>query len=257
MYKAAKYYFNTVGLRGLSCAIRAKASNSTLLLSIRRQDVKYPFFLRIPSSDVHTYQQIFLDREYEFVVEAQPKVIVDAGANIGLASIYFANRYPRARIVAIEPEETNFKLLKKNVAPYKTVIPGQYALWNHNGEINLIDPGRGKWGFMTDENTSSATSLYNHRHTVKAITVDRIIEEYELEKIDIFKIDIEGAEKEVFIDTSPWIEKVDAMIVELHERMKPGCKRSFYKGSIGFDNKWQQGENVYLSRGRCLTRRYT
>ena len=45
-----------------------------------------------------------------------------------------------------------------------------------------------------------------------------------------------------------WIDSVDSIIVELHERMKPGCNRSFYVGSNGFDHEWSQGENVYLSR---------
>ena len=66
--------------------------------------------------------------------------------------------------------------------------------------------------------------------------------------IDILKIDIEGAEKEVFSDTSAWIEKVDSIIIELHERMKPGCISSFYAGSRGFNKEWRQGENIYLSR---------
>jgi hypothetical protein len=84
------------------------------------------------------------------------------------------------------------------------------------------------------------------------MTVDKIMQDYNLEKVDILKIDIEGAEKEVFTDTSSWIEKVNSIIIELHERMKAGCNRSFYCGSNGFDNEWKQGENVYLSRGNYL-----
>jgi len=82
--------------------------------------------------------------------------------------------------------------------------------------------------------------------------MDSVIDEYRLDKIDILKIDIEGAEKEVFADTSSWIEKVDAIIVELHEHMKSGCVRSFYNGSNGFEHEWRKGENVYLSRGASL-----
>lgn len=145
-------------------------------------------------------------------------------------------------------------LLKKNVAPYRTITPVQAALWKQNREINVVDHGLGNWGFMAEETNTKEKLLSDICHKVTSITVDKIIDDYELDKIDILKIDIEGAEKEVFSDTSSWIEKVDAIIIELHERMKPGCNRSFYNGSNGFGQEWHQGENVCLSRGKILTR---
>ncbi|MCH8824017.1 MAG: FkbM family methyltransferase [Planctomycetes bacterium] len=257
MIKAVTNILSTVGLHGLYCAVKGKALNSTSLFEVKRHDIKFPISLRIPSSDVSTYRQVFINQEYDFREETHPKVIVDAGANIGLASIYFANKYPKAKLIAIEPEEGNFELLKKNVAPYITIIPVQAALWSHNGEIDLVDPERGNWGFMTEEGNASENQLREVCHKVRAMTVDKIIDDYDLDKIDILKIDIEGAEKEVFSDTSSWIERVDALIIELHEFIKHGCNRSFYNGSNGFDSEWQQGENVYLSRGTYLTRRCT
>ena len=89
-------------------------------------------------------------RNTDFEVEKPPRTLVDAGANIGLASLYFANRFPSANIIAIEPEQSNFDLLRKNVAPYETITPIRAALWHENGIIKLVDPERlGKWGFMT------------------------------------------------------------------------------------------------------------
>jgi len=250
-------YLRTVGFSGLLYAIKGKVMKSTVFFKLNRQDCTHPFRLRIPSSDVPTYKQVFINQEYNFLVETQPKTIVDAGANIGLASIYFANKYPGAKIIAIEPEQSNFELLKDNIAPYLNIIPVQAALWHKNEEINLIDPGLGKWGFMTEMKDSSENLPGDSFHTVAAMTIDKIMKDYNLEKIDILKIDIEGAEREVFSNTSSWIEKVDSIIIELHERMKAGCNRSFYCGSNGFDNEWTHGENVYLSRKNCLTRRST
>ena len=228
------------------------------LLRINRSDCRFPFALRFPSSDIDTFEQIFVGNEYDFLVETQPKVIVDAGANIGLAAIYFANRYPEAKIIAIEPEQSNFELLKENVAPYANIIPLQVALWHKNEEIDLVDPGRGKWGFITQnkesEKNPSETPQSAICHTVKAITVDRLMDEYALDRINILKIDIEGAEKEVFSDTASWIDKVDCIVVELHDRIRPGCLDSFYNGAKGFDHEWLQGENVILTKGNWLTR---
>ena len=248
MLRKIRMYLKVAGLPGILAAAKAGATRSVVKVTLERRDLKHPIQLRIPSSDVPTYRQVFIDGEYAFHAQKTPEVIVDAGANIGLASVYFANKYPDAKIIAIEPEQSNFDLLKENTSPYPNIIPIQAALWNKNGEINLVDPGLGKWGFMTGEKTSSGESRDNVCHAVKAITVDRIIADYGLERVNILKVDIEGAEKEVFSDTSAWIDSVDSIIVELHERMKPGCNRSFYLGSGGFDHEWGQGENVYLSR---------
>ncbi len=257
MIRNIRMYLRTVGFSGLLYLIKSKVMNSEVSFNLNRQDCIYPFRLRIPSSDLPTYEQVFINQEYDFLVKTQPKTIVDAGANIGLASIYFVNKYPDAKIIAIEPEQSNFELLKDNVAPYPNIIPIQAALWHKNDQINLIDPGLGKWGFMTEMKDSSENLPGDICHTVEAITVDKIMKEFNLEKIDILKIDIEGAEREVFSNTSSWIEKVDSIIIELHERMKAGCNRSFFCGSNGFDNEWSQGENVYLSRRNFLTRRST
>lgn len=257
MITGIKYYYLRFGVSGVLKAIEAKFRNSNGLITVRRKGIKAPFYLRLKTSDIPTFDQVFMHQEYDFSVNRSPKVIVDAGANIGLASIYFANKYPDAKIIALEPEESNFRLLKENVSPYPNVVPIHAALWHKNEEINLIDPGLGKWGFMTETKNISEGSQSDICHAVKAMTVDKVMDDFNLEKIDILKMDIEGAEKEVFSDSSPWIDRVDAIIAELHERMKSGCNRSFYNGSNGFVDEWMQGENVYLSRGNCLKRRST
>jgi hypothetical protein len=114
----------------------------------------------------------------------------------------------------------------------------------------------GKLGFFTQASDGISESRGEILHETHGITVDTIMKEQYVEHIDILKMDIEGAEREVFSDPSSWIEKVDALIVELHERMKSGCNRNFYSNTNEFDDEWLQGENVYLTRSKgCLTRR--
>ena len=258
MISSIKYYLRTLGFRGLVSAIKAKITKTPILLQIRRPDIKFPFFLRVPSSDIPTYNMIFVEQEYDFDVRISPKTIVDAGANIGLTAIYLANKFPDAKIIAIEPEESNLEVLRRNIAPYKNITLVCGALWHENAKINLVDPGFGKWGFMTQAQDDFEENYGEIVREVQGLTVDTIMKEQGLDHIDILKIDIEGAEREVFRDTSSWIQKVDALIVELHEHMKPGCNQSFYSGSNGFENKWLQGEYVFLTRrGSCLTRRCT
>ncbi len=255
MIKPIKNYLHILGINGLLCTAKALLTNKEVFCKLHKFHCKHPFKVRTPSSDLRTTKQVFINLEYDFVVETEPTVIVDAGANIGLAAIYFANKYQNAKIIAIEPELNNFNLLKQNVEPYPNILPIHAALWDNNEEINLVDPGFGHWRFITSSNLTADTPPDNTCHKVMAMTINKIITDYNLEKIDILKIDIEGAEKEVFHSSSSWIEKVNAIIIELHEDLKTGCNRSFYCGSNGFDNEWHQGENVYLSRDNYITKK--
>jgi FkbM family methyltransferase len=258
MIRTIKYYRRLVGVRGTVLAIKGKITKTPSLLKIDRPDIEFPFYLRVPSSDVPTFEQIFIRQDYNFDVKKTPKTIIDAGANIGLASLYFSNKFPNSNIIAIEPEESNFELLKRNIAPYANITPIRGALWHENKRINLVDPDLGKWAFMTQAQDSDEEGLGEILHEVEGMTVDTIMKEQGIEQIDILKIDIEGAEREVFRDPSSWLRKVDTLIVELHERMKSGCNRSFYNSTNSFDDEWFQGENIYLTRSEgCLTRRQT
>lgn len=254
--KTASYYYRTIGFRGLVSTIKSKITKAPVVLKTSRPEIRFPFYLRIQSSDVPTYEQVFIKQEYDFDVKKPPRIIVDAGANIGLASIYFANKFQDSLVIAVEPEDSNFAILEKNIAPYENIIPIHGALWSENKELDLVDPGLGKWGFMTQGNDNGEESLGDKCHRVNGMTVDRIMAEHGIESIDILKIDIEGAEREIFDDPSNWIGRVDSLIVELHEHMKSGCNRSFYNATNEFDEEWKQGENIYLTRSQgCLTKR--
>jgi FkbM family methyltransferase len=258
MLGALYYNFSRFGFGGLAAAVRSRWNSTQELFELRHPAAKLPFSLRIGGSDSPTYEQVFLQHEYDFEAVTPPKVIVDAGANIGLAAICFASRFPDARIIAIEPEAGNFKLLQQNVAGYPNVHAIQAALWNENSSVEIIDPGFGSWAFMTQERPSSATTAGNGSlnkgalQSVRALTVATLMQEFGLKHIDILKIDIEGAEREVFEAAQPWINQVGAMIVELHDRMKPGCSASFEAASKGFEKRWTRGENWYVSRAECI-----
>ena len=244
MFKKILCYLKHFTLKDfLILLYKQKINKSITKIAIHNKDFKYPIYLRSPSSDVSIYKQIFIDQEYNCILKKSPEIIVDAGANIGLSAIYFAKKYPKSKILAIEPEINNFNLLKENTAKYKNIVPIQAALWNKNTKISIANPEGSSCAFITKEDKNSKKS-----NKVQAITVDKIIKDYKLKQIDILKIDIEGAEKEVFEDTSKWINKVNCIAAELHDRFKPGCSRSFYNGTNGFKNEMINGENIFLSR---------
>jgi FkbM family methyltransferase len=254
--KTVKCYWRIAGIRGIVVYLLSKVSKNLVKQKIRTVDsgnMKSPIFLRIPSSDFLTYWQVFVDKEYKVKINREPRVIVDAGANIGLASIYFATLFPNSTITALEPENSNFEILKQNTAPYKNIVTMHAALWNENRRINIVDPGLGYSGFMTESGSENHKKLGELVHCIEGMTIDRIMEKQGIEYIDLLKMDIEGAEREVFLTSSTWIQNVGSLIVELHERKKPGCSRSFYIAIDDFDEKWIQGENVFVSRRNgCL-----
>jgi FkbM family methyltransferase len=251
--KVLKRYQRIFGIRGPIGIAQGKLRGRPVLLQVKEFGLKSPIHLRVPSSDVEVFRQIFINNEYKIEVNRDPEFIVDAGANIGIASVYFANQFPNARILAIEPEKENFEVLVKNVKAYPNVQPVLGALWGESAEVEVVDRGLGNWGFMIETSSDRQTASKSSHQKVEGMTVDMILDRYDVQKISILKLDIEGAELEVFRNSSSWIDRIDSLIIELHERMKPGCNRSFYSATSGFDIEWSQGEFVYLTRdGGCL-----
>ena len=209
------------------------------LLRVARPEFRHPFWVRVPSTDVPTLDQIAVRREYEFEVERPPRVIVDAGANVGLASIYFSTRFPEARIIAVEPEARNLEVLARNIAPYENITAVGAALWREDARLDVVDPGLGEWAYRTRAKDARGENRDPFVQEVRGMTLATLCAEHDIDRIDILKMDIEGAEREVFADSSAWIGNVDALIVELHDWLVPGCSRSFHAGSNGFDHEWR------------------
>jgi FkbM family methyltransferase len=206
--------------------------------------IRSPIFLRLKTSDLATFKDIFVRGQYDFAPPAPPRVIIDAGANIGLTSLLFANRFPAAKIIAVEPELSNYEMLRKNTAPYANIIPVQAAIWNENRPVTIVDPGFGKWGFQVG---SAAGGAARNVLECQGLTIDKIMSDHNLDFIDILKMDIEGGEKEVFEDAGKWIDRIGLLIVELHDRLKEGCSRSLGNATGNFKYQWQHEENVYFS----------
>lgn len=202
-----------------------------------------PVYFRPKSSDVHTFREIFLREEYAINHNDNftPKIIIDAGANIGFTSLFFAKRYPTVRIISLEPDQKNFELLKKNTLGYQNITPIQAALWNKKGTIEIMDRGYGVRGFMV-ENSISINTVFSMPST----TLAELILEFKIQKIDILKMDIEGSEKEVFsVDTEKWLPITKCLVIELHDRMKPGCSQAVFNALSHYNFECSiKGENL-------------
>jgi FkbM family methyltransferase len=237
-------HYDRAGVGGVWKALEAKLRGRPVEVRVRPPGLSFAVTLRMRTSDLWTYDQIFREREYDVALPAAPTAIVDAGANIGLASVYFAHRFPDARIVALEPEPANFAMLERNVAPYPQVRPVRAALWRERGTVELTDPGGGAWGFQVRPVVTPGVSP----GVAPALTVADVMDSFGLPAVDILKIDVEGAEKEIFDDASAWISRVDTVVAELHDHLAPGASLSFARATSAFPHRWTRGEHVVVAR---------
>jgi FkbM family methyltransferase len=211
------------------------------------QKLCFPIYLRPKSSDLLTFHQIFTFKEYDINLGFVPRFIIDAGANIGLASVFFANKFPETKIIAIEPENSNFKMLEKNTKNYKNVLLNKRALSNEsNLSFDVVDRGLGNWGFVTE--IHDLNIIHKVVDTVRSITIDEILIEHNLEYLDLLKIDIEGGEKELFESNyENWLPRTKCIIIELHDGINKGSSKSFFNAISKYDfSYFNRGENLLL-----------
>ena len=221
-------YINRLDLAsGVSSFFKIKTGNTN---SIHLKNIKHPFKLRKGSSDIAVFHQVFINKEYSFNAGFNPRFIIDGGGNVGLGALYFANVYPDAKIVSVEPESDNYNMLIDNTSAYDNIYPIQSGLWNKSTYLKVKDIGLGDWGFVVEEYDKEDAE------TFRALSIADIMIQYKVEEIDILKLDIEGAEKEVFTNNyDRWLPKTKILIVELHDRMKAGCSSAFIKAMAQYN----------------------
>ncbi len=142
-------------------------------------------------------------------------LIVDCGANIGASVAWFAARYPRAHIVAVEPAADNIELLRRNCCVYDVDLRAA-AVGPYDGETFLSDPGAGTWAYQTVDAPDAG-------YRVPVVSIGTILREKPAPRYAPFvlKLDIEGAEKTLFADGAA-IDHFPVVIVEPHDWLFPG-----------------------------------
>ena len=221
-----------------------KTFRNTGEVSVHLPGLAAPVWARFGTSDLGVFRQVLIDEDYFFRSSAQPRLIIDAGANVGYTSVYFANRFPDAAIIAIEPDTDNFHLLQRNTAAYPKVRCIRAGLWSKDCFLKISNPDGGTCAFRVEE-------TMNPENAVPAVTLATLLESSGFDRIDILKLDIEGAEKDLFSahDSANWIARTDLIMIELHDRLVPGCETAMLQGIQGSPFKVSHhGGNTFLSR---------
>ena len=142
-------------------------------------------------------------------------LVLDLGANVGYTAAYFLSRHPTCFVVAVEPDGGNFAMLEKNLTPYA----GRYkavraAVWPEPTELFLHAETTGlgnEWGRRVTTDPRSTAP-------VEGIDITTLMAMTEYESISILKVDIEGAERELFArNFSGWLDRTDNIVVEIHD----------------------------------------
>lgn len=223
-------YMTTAGGKPVTVSIGDKT------IVVRRRTPDLPVAISCLSGEFDILSRLF-DRDYRGVV-------IDAGGYIGTAAIAFAEMYPKSTVVTIEPASANLQILKQNVNRYPNIRIVQGALVSRrNTNILLKDPGQGAWGLTVVSGRAdfSGSELVERveGYDLAGLGVD-------LDDVGILKLDIEGAEKDLFDHQRDRLSRITAIFAELHDRYVPGCSESFRECS---KDRWilKSGGEKYLS----------
>lgn len=196
-----------------------------VILTNRVGKSELKMLLRKTGADDIIYRDIILRNggDYGFItglaghIGLDIRTIIDAGANIGTATGYLKSMYPQAKVVCIEPEPGNYALLEKNMAlnGFDDVVLCQNAFWINNDELHI---GVGVRGELAKE--LSFAIVDDSEVAVKGLTFKDCLALLGAEKVDLLKMDIEGAEAAFINDRAGFdymIAHTRLLAIELHE----------------------------------------
>ena len=201
------------------------------------------------SSDLKVYHQIFKEDSYKCVIDIYnqlfqkaPSIVIDCGANIGFASIYFHSHYPDAKYILIEPFHDNIESIKLNTNDSGLlnckIIEG--AIWNTDTQLSLSRDFRDG-----EEWSIKAIPAQPESQSINGICLKTLVHQQK-KIIDILKIDIEGSEVQLFEDkdyAGEFLRQVKCLVIEIHDEFK--IREKIYQ--ILIENKFFFYENNELT----------
>lgn len=161
-------------------------------------------------ADMHSFyyqtRQIFGDGLYRFTCATDSPVILDCGAHIGLASLFFKEDFPSAKIRAFEADPNIAHLCRSNLESFGhgDVAVEALAVWIGNDGVVFSD-SKDDAGHVNEESEAG----------IKVPTI-RLKEIIESERVQLLKLDVEGAEYKIIEDCGDSLRNVERMVIEVH-----------------------------------------
>jgi FkbM family methyltransferase len=181
---------------------------------VRPRGFRTKVAIRPHTTDIRVFYELFglHEMDFDWPIKCAPQTVIDAGANIGYATVAIKARWPQATVLALEPDAGNFSILTKNCRELQGVQPARNGLWGKCCELDVREASvsKGAWALSFFPSGS-------HRNGVSAITVSDAIAMIGGDHCDLLKIDIEGAEESVLSENvESWIYKVSVVLIEVH-----------------------------------------
>ena len=217
--------------------------------------------IRLDDSDLSTLRQVFIQRDYDLdkfpqgrnvqrryeavLAAGQTPVIVDAGANIGAASVWFSHRFPKAHVVAVEPDPANAALCRQNTSGLNVTVM-EAAIGATPGRVQLSNPEDKSWAVRTERAEAGGVEIVTIAQAKAAGGSGPLL---------LAKIDIEGFESDLFAEGLAWLDEADVVYIELHDWMLPGqgSSRTTRQALMHRDGDFLlAGENLIFVSDRVL-----
>lgn len=212
---------------------------------IRSKTIRYPFQIR-EKLDLSTFFSVILGDQYLTKADFPVRTIIDAGANIGTSTVYFASLYPEAEICAIEPSQTNFERLKANTEEYPNVKCLCGALAGREGHVKIKDTSCQHDSFRVGQCDEESAG------SVPAWDLPACLELMGWSHVDLLKVDVEGAEVEIFSEAPErWMNLVNHFFIETHDSSSHQASKVVFKVLSAIDAPIYcrpVGENISVRR---------
>ena len=198
-------------------------------LLLRRKDVsRHEVILRKPpvrlairgAMDLWAVKETFLDGFYtKYGVPVQDGwTVVDIGAGVGDFSILAAYSHPRTKVIAYEPFAGSFELLGENICSnhLENIFPFEQAVWKEAGLVNLNQTD----GEPLQISSNQPVELGGDGagRSVHAVSLQDVLDKQAVERIDLLKLDCEGAEYPILMGAAKeTLSRVDRIIMEYHD----------------------------------------
>ena len=209
-----KYHVTSIKRAG-TVRIRPKSSDAQAFVDI----------FRYKTYDLSRCGQSPRVREtYQRILDAgQIPLIIDAGANVGAASIWFSRQFPQARILAVEPDADNAEVCRLNTRDLPNIKVIEAAIGSEHGWASLRNPEDQAWTLQTMRNKDGRIAV--------CTIPELVLVERQPAKIFLVKIDIEGFEDDLFAKSVDWVDEAEVIIIEPHDWLFPekGKSRNFQK----------------------------
>jgi FkbM family methyltransferase len=150
-------------------------------------------------------------RSYDAAARAadDPATIIDLGGNTGLAARWLLNQFPEAKLVSVEPDAGNFRMLEQNLADRAQAV--RACAGGTERFVSLTGDGESDAFHMTETGNGD----------IRVLTMPTIMRDAGVEEVGLLKVDIEGAERELFEECREWIGRVRVLSVECHAGYPP------------------------------------